>query len=310
MSARLVLLTDANTLQGYFPNEVELLKNRTILGRGQSADVTIAIRANGRDIISRQHCEVILRGGEYYIHDMGAVNGVYVNGTRIDEHLLQDKDIIQLGGVVKSKVPIGEKVPTSEVGICIQYRFHSNKKRSAATTSSVNSKQARVSIDIAALTSYTHCHLCHDIMVDAVVAPCSHSFCRACYEQFLLRSSIICPQCNTQRCKQGLRYVRCEALDNIIWMLQEASGDQAIETFQSREKAHYKLLKQLNIDPLAPIISEPELPSNYKLTSKSSTRKSCEYCGEVSHSHKHCPYDDSRHLVHSDLFSDASDNES
>lgn len=73
---------------------------------------------------------------------------------------------------------------------------------------------------------------------------------------------------------------------------------------------HYKLLKQLNIDPLAPIISEPIEHAMNKNHAKNSARKSCEYCGEISHGHKNCPYDDNRHLVHSDLFSDASDNES
>ena len=96
MPARLALVTDANTLQGFFPNEVELLKDCTVVGRGQSADITVAIRANGRDIISRQHCEVFVREGEYYVRDMGAVNGVYVNGLRIDECRLRDKDIIQV----------------------------------------------------------------------------------------------------------------------------------------------------------------------------------------------------------------------
>ena len=53
---------------------------------------------------------------------MGAVNGVFVNNIRVETHKLEDGDIIQLGGIAKTKISLGEAIIQSDS--CAKYTFH------------------------------------------------------------------------------------------------------------------------------------------------------------------------------------------
>jgi len=77
---------------------VPLTADRTIIGRGSTADIIL------RDTISsRQHAQIsrlVTQGGviEYYLSDMGSTNGTYLNGVRVSSsQLLQDGDKISVG---------------------------------------------------------------------------------------------------------------------------------------------------------------------------------------------------------------------
>jgi pSer/pThr/pTyr-binding forkhead associated (FHA) protein len=61
---------------------------------GRSAESTIHLPHHD---VSRQHATVIHEGDAYKIIDRGSPNGVFVNGDRITERVLQDGDVIQLG---------------------------------------------------------------------------------------------------------------------------------------------------------------------------------------------------------------------
>jgi len=52
--------------------------------------------------VSRVHCEIIFKNGEYIIRDLDSTNGVTINGIRISEHRLENGDAIQLGAIVLS----------------------------------------------------------------------------------------------------------------------------------------------------------------------------------------------------------------
>ena len=41
--------------------------------------------------------EVVRRGGDWHLDDLGSLNGTYVNRHRIESHLLDDGDEIQIG---------------------------------------------------------------------------------------------------------------------------------------------------------------------------------------------------------------------
>lgn len=53
---------------------------RFTIGRAQESDVLVNDFA-----ISREHAVVEIRGGSFYLKDLGSSNGTYVNGTAIDD---------------------------------------------------------------------------------------------------------------------------------------------------------------------------------------------------------------------------------
>ena len=109
-----------NDLLMNLPAEVPLQHGRYVLGRGKDANVTMSIRVNNKEIISRAHAEIICSNNNIlFVKDLNSLNGVYVNGVRINKQMLYDGDIIQLGGV--SMMPTGKVLKQS--GENVKYKF-------------------------------------------------------------------------------------------------------------------------------------------------------------------------------------------
>ena len=71
---------------------VPITRPRVYLGRGSSADVQI------RDAeVSRRHAMVEIRGDEATLIDLGATNGTYVGGERIDRVQIDNQSEFTLG---------------------------------------------------------------------------------------------------------------------------------------------------------------------------------------------------------------------
>ena len=47
--------------------------------------------------VSRRHAEFHREGGSFRVHDVGSLNGTYVNRDRIDDALLQNGDEVRIG---------------------------------------------------------------------------------------------------------------------------------------------------------------------------------------------------------------------
>jgi pSer/pThr/pTyr-binding forkhead associated (FHA) protein len=47
--------------------------------------------------VSRDHAVLVRRGSDYYLDDLGSLNGTYVNRGRIESHRLRDGDELQIG---------------------------------------------------------------------------------------------------------------------------------------------------------------------------------------------------------------------
>jgi pSer/pThr/pTyr-binding forkhead associated (FHA) protein len=47
--------------------------------------------------VSRDHAVIVRRGGEYFLDDLGSLNGTYVNRQRVDSRKLEDGDELQIG---------------------------------------------------------------------------------------------------------------------------------------------------------------------------------------------------------------------
>lgn len=74
--------------------ELPLTLAEVTIGRG--ADCDLQIRS---PLVSRRHCQLVLRGDQVYVRDLGSSYGTAVNGEPISgEHLLRDGDRLWLAG--------------------------------------------------------------------------------------------------------------------------------------------------------------------------------------------------------------------
>jgi Nif-specific regulatory protein len=82
----------AGPLQGVI---FRLPEEEVRIGRQPSNQMCI-----GDPSVSRQHCLIQPRDGQFEIRDLGSNNGTFVNGTRIDECVLAEGDRIRIGDTV------------------------------------------------------------------------------------------------------------------------------------------------------------------------------------------------------------------
>ena len=88
--------------------EFGLFGMRTVIGRSQDAtdklDIDLKTLARGGERVSRRHAEIVLRGADYFIRDLGSMNGTYVAGRgklgRDQLYKLKDRDQVVLGGAI------------------------------------------------------------------------------------------------------------------------------------------------------------------------------------------------------------------
>ena len=89
-------LTLANDQSSSPRQEFELVKSEIIIGRDDSADVTIPASA-----VSRRHANLMLEGGNYMLEDLGSSNGTFLNGEKLTERRpLKSGDKIRLGQII------------------------------------------------------------------------------------------------------------------------------------------------------------------------------------------------------------------
>jgi len=81
-------LIDGEHEQKEFP-----LKDNVAIGRSPSSDIMLKAPK-----VSRQHAAINMYNNQYIIIDLKSSNGVYVNGTKIDECVLNPGDEVSVGG--------------------------------------------------------------------------------------------------------------------------------------------------------------------------------------------------------------------
>jgi pSer/pThr/pTyr-binding forkhead associated (FHA) protein len=99
---RLVVLSEGLTGRSH-----ELKAERTTIGRVE--DNTFQIPDSS---VSSHHCEVLLKGNEVIIHDLGSTNGTFINGNQITESTLKPSQILRLGQVevrLEGDAPVSKK---------------------------------------------------------------------------------------------------------------------------------------------------------------------------------------------------------
>jgi len=88
--------------------EFQLSHDRTVIGRSQDPsdglDVDLVTVKRGVDRVSRRHAEIIRRGEDFFIRDLGSMNGTFIAGRgklgRDQLYQLKDRDQVILGGAI------------------------------------------------------------------------------------------------------------------------------------------------------------------------------------------------------------------
>ncbi len=80
------------SIDGVVIKEVELIKERTTLGRRPYNDVVIDNLA-----VSGEHAVMHLNGTQAEVEDLGSTNGTYVNGKAVKRQALRHNDAIEVG---------------------------------------------------------------------------------------------------------------------------------------------------------------------------------------------------------------------
>jgi len=88
--------------------EFQLKLDRTVIGSSQSPsdalDVDLVTVKRGVDRVSRRHAEIIRRGEDFFIRDLGSMNGTFIAGRgklgRDQLYQLKDRDQVILGGAI------------------------------------------------------------------------------------------------------------------------------------------------------------------------------------------------------------------
>ncbi|MED5370982.1 MAG: FHA domain-containing protein [Myxococcota bacterium] len=89
VTASLVVLSGTRPTPG---SRIEIPLDGLNIGRSEREDLTLADAS-----ASRHHAEIRRVGLDHHLRDPGSANGVFVNGKRISEHLLQDGDLLRIG---------------------------------------------------------------------------------------------------------------------------------------------------------------------------------------------------------------------
>jgi serine/threonine protein kinase len=71
--------------------ELVLSRPRTVFGRASGCDVMLK-----SSDVSKQHCQILIKGGQVVIEDLGSVNGIEVNGKRVPQAELRDGDLLHI----------------------------------------------------------------------------------------------------------------------------------------------------------------------------------------------------------------------
>ena len=83
---------------------IEVARPDVVVGRHSQADVRLALLD-----ISRRHCRIHFTEGQWRISDLSSLNGIFINGQRMQEATLYNGDQLQLGHftfLVEHAVPV------------------------------------------------------------------------------------------------------------------------------------------------------------------------------------------------------------
>jgi pSer/pThr/pTyr-binding forkhead associated (FHA) protein len=86
--AKLVLSRDGEIIGHHF-----LDQERFVIGRKPGTDIFLDAVS-----VSKEHAAVTTVGNDQILQDLGSSNGTFVNGAKVTRHILQNGDMIEIGG--------------------------------------------------------------------------------------------------------------------------------------------------------------------------------------------------------------------
>jgi pSer/pThr/pTyr-binding forkhead associated (FHA) protein len=72
---------------------VELTRPDLVIGRHSQADVRLPLPD-----VSRRHCRLVYADGRWEVSDLNSLNGVFLNGERVQQGTLRHDDELRIGG--------------------------------------------------------------------------------------------------------------------------------------------------------------------------------------------------------------------
>jgi hypothetical protein len=107
--------------------ELQLVE-RLVVGRDPACDISLE-----DSLLSRRHAEFVAAGDVVTVRDLGSRNGIFVNGTRADEHVLAPGDVIQIGPLrvryVKDRSAISLSGPSETLDLDATIRIPDRRPR-------------------------------------------------------------------------------------------------------------------------------------------------------------------------------------
>ena len=91
---RILLMINNTVLKEYIIDQDEV-----IIGRDAASDIQIDNIAVSREHarITKEHSRITKGPGDYFVEDMGSINGTFVNGQKVSKKLLNTGDEIAIG---------------------------------------------------------------------------------------------------------------------------------------------------------------------------------------------------------------------
>ena len=90
-------------LESRDPAMVLRLPDGAVKTVGRTARADFIVEA---PLVSRLHCRLTARGDELVVEDLSSTNGTLVNGERIDRSALKTGDVLTVGRVEFSVLPV------------------------------------------------------------------------------------------------------------------------------------------------------------------------------------------------------------
>jgi pSer/pThr/pTyr-binding forkhead associated (FHA) protein len=72
---------------------VECTQASVLIGRHSTADVRLPLPE-----VSRRHCRLIFADGHWQVFDLNSLNGIFLNGEKVQQAVLRHRDELRVGG--------------------------------------------------------------------------------------------------------------------------------------------------------------------------------------------------------------------